>query len=72
MGEKFHRGVWNIWGRAHLGFFCGCGKGTILPCWKLLRPVHEMDHTAAREGPRSSIVHQYLPYPMHQAGYQEL
>jgi hypothetical protein len=31
LGEKFHRGVWNIWGRAHLGFFCGCGKGTILP-----------------------------------------
>jgi hypothetical protein len=28
-------GVWNIWGRAHLGFFCGCGKGTILPCWQL-------------------------------------
>jgi hypothetical protein len=33
--EKSFRGVWNIWGRAHLGFFCGCGKGTILPCWKL-------------------------------------
>jgi hypothetical protein len=33
--KEFHRGVWNIWGRAHLGFFCGCGKGTILPCWKL-------------------------------------
>jgi hypothetical protein len=26
---------WNIWGRAHLGFFCGCGKGTILPYWQL-------------------------------------
>jgi hypothetical protein len=35
LGAKFHRGVWNIWGRAHLGFFCGCGKGTILPCWQL-------------------------------------
>jgi hypothetical protein len=34
-GSKFHRGVWNIWGRAHLGFFCGCGKGTVLPCWQL-------------------------------------
>jgi hypothetical protein len=21
--------------RSHLGFFCGCGKGTILPCWQL-------------------------------------
>jgi hypothetical protein len=26
---------WNIWGRAHLGFFYGCSQGTILPCWKL-------------------------------------
>jgi hypothetical protein len=21
LGENFHKGVWNIWGRAHLGFF---------------------------------------------------
>jgi hypothetical protein len=28
---KFHRGVWNIWGRAHLGKFYGCGQGKILP-----------------------------------------
>jgi hypothetical protein len=26
LGENFYRGIWNIWGRAHLGFFCGCGK----------------------------------------------
>jgi hypothetical protein len=32
LGEKFHGGIWNIWGRAHLGFFCGCGQGIILPC----------------------------------------
>jgi hypothetical protein len=32
LGEKFHRGIWNIWGRAHLGFFCGCGQRTILSC----------------------------------------
>jgi hypothetical protein len=35
LGAKFHRGVWNIWGRSHLGFFCGCGKRTVLPCWQL-------------------------------------
>jgi hypothetical protein len=26
---------WNIWGRPHLGFFYGCGKGAVLPCWQL-------------------------------------
>jgi hypothetical protein len=31
--EKLHRGFWNIWGQAHLGMFCACGQGTILPCW---------------------------------------
>ena len=31
-----------------------------------------MDHTAARERPRSFRVHQYLPYLAHQAGYQRL
>jgi hypothetical protein len=35
LGENFHRGVWNIWGRAHLKLFCECGKGTILPYWQL-------------------------------------
>ena len=35
LGAEFHRGFWNIWGRAHLGFFCGCGKSTVLPCWQL-------------------------------------
>ena len=35
LGAEFHRGFWNIWGRAHLGIFCGCGKGTVLPCWQL-------------------------------------
>jgi hypothetical protein len=34
-GRKFHRGVWNIWGRSHLGFVYGCGKVKVLPCWKL-------------------------------------
>jgi hypothetical protein len=24
--EKFHRGIWNIWGRAHLGFFVDAVK----------------------------------------------
>ena len=52
--------------------FCGCGKGTVLPCWKLWGTIHEMEHTAAREGPRSSRVHQYLPYLAHQARYQRL
>jgi hypothetical protein len=32
LGAKFHRGIWNIWGRAHLGFFCGCGQRTVLSC----------------------------------------
>jgi hypothetical protein len=31
LGAEFHRGVSNIWRRAHLGFFCGCGKGTYYP-----------------------------------------
>jgi hypothetical protein len=35
LGENLHRGLWNIWGRAHLGFFCRCDKGKIFPCWKL-------------------------------------
>jgi hypothetical protein len=35
LGEKFHRGVWNIWGGAHLGLFCGCSKRTVLPYWQL-------------------------------------
>jgi hypothetical protein len=26
MGAKFHRGIWNIWGRAHLGFFLDAVK----------------------------------------------
>ena len=30
-----------------------------------------MDHTAAREGPSSFGVHQYLPYLAHQARYQD-
>ena len=34
--------------------------------------VHEMDHTMEREGPRSVAVHQYLPYLVHQDGYQRL
>jgi hypothetical protein len=33
--SKVPQRIWNIWGRSHLGFFCGCGKGTILPCWQL-------------------------------------
>jgi hypothetical protein len=31
-----------------------------------------MDHTAAREGPSNSGVHQYLSYLAHQVGYQRL
>ena len=31
-----------------------------------------MDHTAAREGPSNSEVHQYLSYLAHQVGYQRL
>ena len=30
-----------------------------------------MDHTAAREGPSSSGVHQYLPYLAHQFGIKD-
>jgi hypothetical protein len=29
-----------------------------------------MDHVASREGPNSVVVHKYLPYIAHQAGYQ--
>jgi hypothetical protein len=32
LGAKLHGGIWNIWGRAHLGFFCGSSQGKILPC----------------------------------------
>jgi hypothetical protein len=32
LGENFHRGIWNILGRSHLGFFCGCRQRTILSC----------------------------------------
>ncbi len=34
--------------------------------------VHEMDHTAAREGPSTFRVHQYLPYLAHQVRNQRL
>jgi hypothetical protein len=33
--EKSSTKEWNIWGRAHLIFFCGCGKGLVLSYWKL-------------------------------------
>jgi hypothetical protein len=46
--------------------------GTILPRWKLLRPVHEMNHTTLREGPNMDRIHKYLPYLVHQDGYQRL
>jgi hypothetical protein len=31
LGEKFHRGVWNIWGRSHLGFFLDMVKEKYYP-----------------------------------------
>jgi hypothetical protein len=37
---------------------------------EFLKPVHEMHCTASREGPSSVGVRQYLPYLVHQAGYQ--
>jgi hypothetical protein len=31
LGAKFHKGIWNIWGQAHLGFFVDAVKEQYYP-----------------------------------------
>jgi hypothetical protein len=53
-------------------FFVDAVKEQYYPVGNYDDQVHEMDHTASREGPSSVRVHQYLPYLVHQDGYQRL
>ena len=72
LGEKLVRWVWTIWDKYHLGLFRRFHQGTVLSCEKLWWPVHQMDHSASREGPTSFGIHQQISYLAHKDGYQKL
>jgi hypothetical protein len=57
LGENFHRGFRNIWGRSHLGFFCGCMiKEQYYPVGNY-KDQYMIWTTLQKEGPKSFGVH---------------